>query len=253
MIKKILFFARLIKRFGLLNAKRLYSSASQKTGMLDVSFDAVKHPISLRYNTTDVEVFYQVFYHNYYSFNYNTYLPQVRTIIDGGANIGMASVYFKNLFPEANIIAIEPETSNYEMLRKNTEKYNNINCIKAGIWNKSCPLKVTDKYEYGNWGFVVEEVATEEESNVKGVSIPDLMKLYNLEEIDILKLDIEGAELEVFQENYDWLSKVNMLIIETHDFMRNGTSKSLFKAIINYDFAVHTCRENIVFIKNKKQ
>jgi FkbM family methyltransferase len=253
MIKKILFFARLVKRFGIINAIRLFNSDSKKTGTLDISFNAVKYPISLRYNTSDINVFYQVFYHIYYSFNYDTYLPKVRTIIDGGANIGLTSVYFKNLFPDASIIAIEPETSNYEALRKNTEKYNNINCIKAGVWNKSVPLKVTDKYEYGNWGFVVEEVANEEESNVKGISIPDILEMYNLDEIDILKLDIEGSELEVFQENYDWLDKVNILIVEPHDFMRSGTSKSLFKAIINYDFIVNTCRENLVFIKDKSK
>lgn len=252
MIKNTLFFARLVKRFGLANANRLYKSGSKKTGTLEVAFNGVQHPVTLRYNTSDIDVFYQVFYHNYYAFNYSTFLPNVKTIVDAGANIGMASVYFKNLFPDASIISIEPEGSNYEMLRKNTEKYSNINCIKAGIWNKSCPLKVTDKYEYGNWGFVVEEIATEAESNVKGISIPDLMHLYNLEEIDILKMDIEGSELEVFQENYDWLSKVNMLIIETHDFMRKGTSTALFKAVINYDFAVYTCRENLVFIKNKQ-
>ncbi|MBK6274551.1 MAG: FkbM family methyltransferase [Saprospirales bacterium] len=101
-------------------------------------------------------------------------------------------------------------------------------------------------------GFVEKKLLTNPKV-MKRCFHSDLMQMYNLEEIGILKLDIEGSELEVFQENYEWLSKVNMLIIETHDFMRNGTSKSLFKAIINYDFAVHTCRENIVFIKNKQQ
>lgn len=250
MIKDFLFLLRLIKRFGIPNAWRLFKSGNVKSGELSITFKAAKHPVTLRYNTSDIDVFYQVYYHNYYSFNYDHYIKDIKTIVDGGANIGLASTYFKGLFPDSTIIAIEPETSNYTQLKKNTGAYEGIHCEQAGIWNKSCFLKVEDKYNSGNWGFVVEEVADEKESNVKGISIEDIMKKYNLQHIDILKLDIEGAELELFQENYQWLSKVKMLIIETHDFMRKGTSKAVFKAIIDFNFSVHLCRENIVFIND---
>lgn len=250
MIKNLLFFLRLIKRFGVSNAWRLYNSGKVKSGELTIEFKAAKYPVSLRYNTSDIDVFYQVYYHNYYSFNYDYYLKEIKTIVDGGANIGLASTYFKGLFPNATIIAVEPETSNYQQLLKNTKSYSGIHCEQAGIWNKTAFLKVEDKFNSGNWGFVVEEVIDEKESNVKGISIDDIIKKYNLQDIDILKLDIEGAELELFQENYQWLSKVKMLIIETHDFMRKGTSKAVFKAIIDFNFSVHLCRENIVFIND---
>ena len=250
MIKKVLYLLRLIKRFGVLNAFRIYNFNRHKNGELAIQFRNVNYPVYLRYNTTDIGAFDQIFYHNFYSFNYEHYLKNIKTIIDGGANIGLASVYFKNQFPEATIIAVEPEDSNFRQLIKNTKSYSSIFCEQLGIWNKSCPLKVEDKYKSGNWGFVVEEVSNENESNVRGISIDDLMQKYNLAEVDILKLDIEGAELELFSENYQWLSKVRMLIIETHDFMRKGTSKALFKAIIDYNFSVHLCRENIVFIND---
>lgn len=249
-MKKTLFFLRNLKRFGFSNARNLVNAHTKKSGELVVSFSDVKQPITLRYNTSDVDVFNQVFYHNYYSFNYTTYIKNINTIIDAGANIGMASVYFKNQFPNARIIAIEPESSNYNQLLKNISGYKNISTEHKGLWNKSCLLNVEDKYENGNWGFVVEEVNDASKSNVEGISVNDILIKYNLDRIDILKMDIEGAELEIFQENYEWLSKVKMLIIETHDFMRKGTSKALFKAMINYNFSVHTCRENIVFIND---
>ncbi|HRH58872.1 MAG TPA: hypothetical protein PLS10_14575, partial [Chitinophagales bacterium] len=120
MIKNLLFFLRLIKRFGVSNAWRLYNSGKVKSGELTIEFKAVKYPVSLRYNTSDIDVFYQVYYHNYYSFNYDYYLKEIKTIVDGGANIGLASTYFKGLFPNATIIAVEPESSNYQQLLKNT-------------------------------------------------------------------------------------------------------------------------------------
>src|SRR6478735_7707633 len=77
-----------------------------------------KHPIYLRNGSSDVHVFSQVIYDREYELKYRV-KPTV--IVDCGANIGLATIFFKNKFPDATIIAVEPESSNFKVLQKNTE------------------------------------------------------------------------------------------------------------------------------------
>ena len=76
------------------------------------------------------------------------------------------------------------------------------------------------------------------------------MKKMDWDHIDILKLDVEGAEKEIFSSNYeDWLPKTKVLIIELHDRMRKGCSKVVFSAISEYNFSLDISGENLVFTK----
>ncbi len=71
------------------------------------------------------------------------FIPQ--TIIDGGGNIGLFSVLMANRYPKARIFAIEPDPGNFSQLQKNTANYPTVTPINAGIWNKTCFLKVVDE------------------------------------------------------------------------------------------------------------
>lgn len=203
-----------------------------------------KYPILLRNNTTDVCVFYQVFLAKSYEIFYGI---EPKVIIDCGANIGLSAIYFKNRFPEAKIIAIEPEISNFELLKKNTEKYNNIFCIKSGVWNKSTNLVIKDRSN-GNWGFVIEEANCKSSDTIPAVSINEIIDDYKINQIDILKIDIEGSEKELFESNFEnWLKITKILIIELHDGLRTGASKSFFEAVSKYDFHISRKNENLIF------
>jgi hypothetical protein len=75
------------------------------------------------------------------------------------------------------------------------------------------------------------------------------MREQNWNSIDILKVDIEGSEKEVFELNYEnWLPKCKAIVIELHDNMKQGTSKSVFKAISQYNFSFEMQDENLIFI-----
>jgi FkbM family methyltransferase len=201
------------------------------------------YPLYLRSNTSDFSVFKQIFEdENYYI--WQDVKPEV--IIDCGANIGLTSVYYKMRYPEAKIICIEPDLSNYEMLIKNTENFHNIVPYNAGVWNKSTNLVI--KNPTGDkWAFMVEETAETLPDAIKAVSIENIMKEQNIDFIDILKIDIEGSEVEVFQSNYDyWLSRTRILIIELHDEMKKKCSKTFFEALSKYHFATELRGEDIV-------
>ena len=77
-----------------------------------------------------------------------------RTLVDAGANIGLASLYFANRFPSANIIAIEPEQSNFDLLRKNVAPYETITPIRAALWHENGIIKLVDPERLGKWGFM---------------------------------------------------------------------------------------------------
>lgn len=205
-------------------------------------------PIFLRNNTSDINVFYQVFLAKSYNINFRI---NPKIIIDCGANIGLSTIYFKNKFPNAKIIAIEPEKSNFLLLEKNTKEYNDVFCVKYGVWNKSTNLIINNKY--GKWGFMVEEVEHQSENTIPAISIDEIMEKFDINEIDILKIDIEGSEKNLFESNFEcWLSKTKVLIIELHDFMRAGSSMSFIKAISNYEFNMARKNENLIFYLNKE-
>ena len=207
-----------------------------------------KHPIYLRNGSSDVHVFSQVIYDREYELKYRI-KPSV--IVDCGANIGLATIFFKNKFPDATIIAIEPELSNFKVLQKNTEKYDKVHCLQSGIWGRTTNLKISNSNR-GNWGFTVEETAETGEGTIPAISIDGIMEKFNLDHIDILKIDIEGSEKNVFEENADkWLSKVNVLVIEFHDADVPDCAKTFYKAMEKYNYETKTHRESVVcFMKH---
>jgi FkbM family methyltransferase len=199
----------------------------------EIKLHHVKNPIFLRPGTSDQGVFGQIFLKHEYNIN----LPvEPKIVIDGGANIGLFSVYIKSKYPNAKIIAIEPDDDNFEMLKKNVAGYEDIQIKKAGLWSKRMHSRITDKYGLGKWGMVTEEIEEKEAitADFNTLTITDILNEYNIQYIDLLKLDIETAEKQLFAENYsEWLPRVKVIVIELHDWMQEGCSKSFFTAINN--------------------
>jgi FkbM family methyltransferase len=105
-----------------------------------------------------------------------------------------------------------------------------------GIWNRNTYLEILDN-GYGNWGFMTNEVDHSTDKTISAISIDQIMKDYDIEQIDICKINIEGSEKDLFEKNYEqWVPKTKAIIIELHDRMKEGCSKSFFKAMVNYDF-----------------
>jgi FkbM family methyltransferase len=203
-------------------------------------------PLIIRENTTDMAVFEQIFVKKDYGFPID-FKPKF--IIDGGANVGYASLFFTDRFPEAEIIAIEPETDNFQTLEKNTAQYKQIKCVKAGIWHQKGFLKIND-IGLGAWGFMTEEVSGDTANSLPTVTIGDLLKNSKYHEIDILKLDVEGAEKEIFSSNYEsWLGHVKVLIIELHERMKEGCNEAFFSAVKKYPFTRSQSGENIILTR----
>ena len=191
-----------------------------------VCVPGIAHPVVVRTSTSDIIVFREIFVDE----NYGV-VPkrQPKLIIDGGANAGYSSVYFANRYPDATILAVEPENSNIDLLRENCRPYSNIEPIHAAIWGSDVLVRIANPTA-GKWAFCVEEVREEEPGVFNGLTISSLLKRSGRKAIDILKLDIEGAEKDVFSTDTSWLRDVEVLLIEVHEYISPGCEKAVMAA-----------------------
>lgn len=218
---------------------------SKKGSIVSFTIPGVKHRLYLRAKTSDEYAFRQIFLDKEYEYNYSV---EPGAMIDAGANIGFAAIYFANRYPSMTIICLEPEPGNQQVLKQNIKDYPNIKSVESGLWGKSGHLIVKD-IGLGNWGFLVEECEKDTPGAVTAMSIPDIMKSYGIAKFDIIKIDIEGSEKEVLEADdvHSWVSKCKVLIIELHDRMKPGTSAALFRTLLAYDpVQVEIKGENLV-------
>ncbi len=219
-------FSKMMLLFGIFSGTRLYFQLWFKR-LNKIKLPHVRYPFKLRADTSDVPTFQQVFVEGEYKIGFRT--PPQR-IIDAGANVGLFAIKMKNDFPDASIVCIEPDTDNFQIATQNLMPYSKIFLENAGLWSKDTKLKISDKFNLGKWAMVVEEDI--QNGNIQTVSIPYLMQKYQWDYIDVLKMDIESSEKQLFSENYEmWLPKVKVLIIELHDWMEKGCSRTFFEAI----------------------
>lgn len=178
----------------------------------------LQHPVYFRYNSSDIYVFSQIFVVDEYGS-----IPELRDvglIIDCGANVGYSSAYFASRFPGAEVIAVEPDKSNFDVLRRNVEPYGDrISTLHSAIWSRSTGLIIDDQPKgcAREWATTVREARSDEIPDIESVGIGSLLENSGHKLIDILKIDIEGAESEVFGKNYhNWLGSVRLIVIELH-------------------------------------
>jgi FkbM family methyltransferase len=158
----------------------------------------------------------------------------------------LSSLYFKLLYPEALILAVEPDKANYSILCKNTSRINGFVLYNNAISSVSGHGYLYQSDDTQPWS--IRTLADKPETGLIGVveyiTIPELMKTHRIEAIDILKIDIEGSEKVLFDSNYiDWLPSVKNIVIEIHDHISPGAGQAVFRA-------VHECfPEYSLFIK----
>lgn len=235
-----------INTYGTLNGIKLYMNRKyRKTSV--VKFPFLKYPAHFRgqHHKSDLMMFGQIFYSKEYDINVPV---DPKIIIDLGANVGFASVYFANRFPSAKIVALEPDNDNYKLACKNVERYDNIQLLHGAIWNREEEIHLVDKGK-GEGAFSI--AAGKGANVVKAFTIKGLMEMMSTDFIDVLKIDIEGAEKEIFEYGYEeWLPVTKIIIVETHDRYRKGTSKAVLSTISHYDFSLELSGENLVFYNN---
>ncbi len=171
-------------------------------------------------------------------------------VVDCGANIGLASKYFAMEFPEALVLAVEPDASNLDVARKNCrgERVVFVNGAVSG----SDGFGVVTNHEAGANALRVESVAG---GGLPMHSMNTLLAHEDLKECTpfLLKIDIEGSESELFTGDTSWIDRFPILTIELHDWLvpRAGTSRSFLGCMSARDRDFVYFGENVFSISNE--
>ncbi len=175
----------------------------------------LSHPLQLRSGRSDFFFFGQIFLDQEFA---PVRDADIHSVMDLGGNIGLASVWFLNTFPSSRVLTVEANPQNYDMLARNLQPYGERAMVaRGGVWWREASLTVVSGQNEGDAR--VREALPEDgpSATVRGWDIPALMLLGGFTTIDMLKVDIEGAETVIFQRNTDhWLPLVRNLSIETH-------------------------------------
>lgn len=175
-------------------------------------------------------------------------------MIDGGANIGLASIYFKSHFANIKIAAFEPNHANAEVFKKNMSlnQLPDISLYEKGLWNARVNLIQDENPQlHLEWGYSFKEMDNQESSNslIEGITIEESLEILHWPKIDYLKIDIEGAEKKLFETEslcIGFLNKTQVLSVEAHDF---EIAQLINKILVNNNFEVHYPGELIVAFK----
>ncbi len=237
---------KIIGRWGFFPGIKLYYNIKRNHSETWV-LPELKHPVHLRKGTSDILIFKQIFGMGEYDIDMSA-PPKV--IIDGGGNIGLFAVLMANRYPDAQIFSIEPDAENFGQLKKNTGYYPTIHPVHAGIWNKNCHLQIKDE-GHDEWGLQVTEALPGATNTIKGITLNAIMEEHKLTFLDLVKLDVEGAEAVIFSHDYEhWLSKTGTLIIELHERNWPGISSNFYKAINQFSFDSIQHGEYFIFSRN---
>jgi FkbM family methyltransferase len=245
--------------------KRLYGCPRPTNGLgrMTVRTPTENRNLYFRPQTSDERVFRQIFEDWQYDMTRFRRWQELRAflearhtegrrplIIDAGANIGASAAFFALTFPTAIVLAIEPEEANFALLSRNTEGLD-VTCIRAALSCEPGHARIMDTGE-GPWAFRTRRIAS---SN--GLPYTTITLLYEdfLDENVfpfLVKIDIEGAEEDVFARNTAWIRDTPIAIIELHDWMlpRKRTSLPFLQCVSSLDRDFVYFGENIFSIDN---
>lgn len=205
--------AKLLWLLGPLQATRFALSRFRGDDQMQLRLGGLPHPVECRPRGSDVQCLWQIFGLR----DCQVELPEdPEVIIDAGANVGYASVFYATKYPGARIIAVEPDRENLAVAAANLSHYSNVTLVRGGLWSRRTNL-VIENPEDQPWAFRVKETDEAAADGFPGFTLSGLLRDLRLDHVDLVKIDIEGAEKEVFARGpLDWLDLCRVLVIEVH-------------------------------------
>ena len=152
---------------------------------------------------------------------------EVRTVVDIGANIGAFTLAARRMFPNARVIAVEPDPENNELLRRNCGDDSQVTICPTAVLNDGCPNTVhLCRHELNSGGSYVRELFYQKSApftDSDPIEVPcrpihDLLVDLGVNVIDLLKVDAEGSEVDIFSclAAHRWLPKTCWIRFEWH-------------------------------------
>lgn len=235
--------AWVVVRKALPNQKKLAKAIMPPLRVVEVRIPGYRYPFYARWPASDLHIVYTII-------NCEEYAPIADLLrgaeevifLDIGANIGMASRYLLQRFPNAKVIAVEPDQGNVKMCRKNLEPYGSrAHVVEGAAWKRNTRLIFEeDTTQIGLEACVqVRELGYGQASPppIMGIDIPTLLSKAGAApgaQIAV-KIDVEGSEKEIFDSPHlNWLGEISCIAIELHDNIRENCSRNFFTAVDAY-------------------
>jgi FkbM family methyltransferase len=202
-------YGRILRRTGL--------KLPGRRSTVHVRLRGERVPFHLRLGSTDWLVLEEIYLQGEYSL-VREFVKSAQTIVDLGANAGFSLRYWQKLFPNARIIAMEPDPGNCVICRENinaAKLEGQVTLLQAGAAPQRSRARLVDGN--GEWTYRVVEARPGEEAPVELLSLSEVLEAHATEQtIDLLKCDIEGAERQLFGQCESWIGRVATIAIELH-------------------------------------
>ncbi len=193
--------------------------------VLSLKIPGLKHPVLCRANRVDRLALVEVLFEKH---NVVTLSEPPQLIFDMGANVGYAAVLYANLYPHAQIIALEPAPENYQIACQNVAPYPNITLVAGALWPLPITLSIANRDDC-SWAYQMHEKAGSEK--IRGWTMPELLEKFAVERVDFLKVDIMGAEELVFAESATWLKAIQVALIKPHSAAARHVLCEVFNSV----------------------
>lgn len=204
-----------LKAFGALMIERWndYSPVKWEPDLrMGITHKQRKWKLPMRMSSEDYAAFREIFLYGYYDQDLN----DPGTILDLGGYCGYTAIAFSARFPDARVAAVEPHPDNFKALTANVR----LNGLPVTVFQAAAT--VTDgpvRLHLGGGmthGLIPTGHSTGEAISVEGLSVPTILGRLGWDGVDLLKIDIEGAEEFLFRARQPWLGRVNTIIGEYH-------------------------------------
>ncbi len=205
-----------VAKLGWRGWRRIQSLAPPRTiengAVVELTVPSLQQGISIRAGTTDAQELVYVAIRE----TYGAVLPEgkVNEIVDAGASFGESSAWYLSRFRDARLIAIEPHPDSFRLLERNLRPYGSrAAAVRAALWHRPGALVVRPAAS-------LDSTSVEEMSGIgdcEAMTVTQILERFGIDQIDIFKCDIEGAERELFEHECDlWLDRTRFIAIETH-------------------------------------
>lgn len=231
--------------------------------LIPVTLRALGRTVHVRHRSADVPTLRQIFVARDYDIaevpqaamlteRYLAIIAAGKTpvVVDGGANVGFAALWFAHAFPQATVVAIEPERANFELLAANTNGIANIVPVHGALLDHPGQVRIANP-DSDTWGFQTTE--GDGADAVPALTVPELVARVPNGQPFLVKIDIEGAEDALFRSNTDWVSESAAVVIEFHDrlFPGEGRAQRVLTRLVRDAVDVVDRGENLFFVKHR--
>jgi FkbM family methyltransferase len=181
--------------------------------VVDVDLRSMGRSVRLRSHTTDISVLAEITLSG--ALNHLPERVEPETVVDLGANTGLAYRWLRERYPAARFVCVEPDPGNLEVLRANADAVGGpVRIVGACIGAHARRARLS--HTGGEWGFRMMDVVDEADADTDVVTMTTILAEAGIARVGLLKCDIEGAEAELFADCRAWIDRVDNMIVECH-------------------------------------